>query len=140
MTSTPRLFAQWLSERLGQQFIVENRPGAGELSVRRQSSARPADGYHALPRLKRRTCGHDADGQSPYSNFTPRHDQWRDSSSVYGAVTVHPSFPAKTLPELICRWPIERPGQASRVGQAELEAPLISMERSLPRWPASTCF
>jgi tripartite-type tricarboxylate transporter receptor subunit TctC len=34
---TARLIGQWLSERLGQQFIVENRPGAGTNIVLRQS-------------------------------------------------------------------------------------------------------
>ena len=43
-----RLVGQWLSERLGQQFVIENRPGAGgnigtEVVVRA-----PADGYTLL--------------------------------------------------------------------------------------------
>ena len=43
-----RLIAQWLSERLGQPFIVENRPGAGG-NVGTEAVARaPSDGYTLL--------------------------------------------------------------------------------------------
>src|SRR5262245_26092138 len=42
---TARLMAQWLSERLGQQFIIENRPGAGG-SIGTEAVVRaPPDGY-----------------------------------------------------------------------------------------------
>ena len=35
-----RLIGQWLSERLGQSFVIENRPGAGAISASRRSCAR----------------------------------------------------------------------------------------------------
>src|SRR5262245_44818235 len=45
---TARLIGQWLSERLGQQFIIENRPGAGG-NVGTEAVVRsPADGYTLL--------------------------------------------------------------------------------------------
>ena len=45
---TARLTAQWLSERLGQQFIVENRPGAGTNIGTEAVVRAPADGYTLL--------------------------------------------------------------------------------------------
>ena len=40
-----RLIAQWLSERLGQQFIIENRPGAGtNIALQAAANSQP-DGY-----------------------------------------------------------------------------------------------
>src|SRR5262245_66506732 len=45
---TARLVGQWLSERLAQQFIIENRPGAGS-NIGTEAVARaPADGYVLL--------------------------------------------------------------------------------------------
>src|SRR5215471_9297446 len=45
---TARLIGQWLSERLGQPFIIENRPGAGN-SIGTEAVVRaPADGYTLL--------------------------------------------------------------------------------------------
>src|SRR5439155_22717714 len=43
-----RLMAQWLSERLGQPFIVENRPGAGSNIAAEAVVKAPADGYMFL--------------------------------------------------------------------------------------------
>src|SRR5262249_13966656 len=43
-----RLMAQWLSERLSQQFIVENRPGAGTNIATEAVVRAPADGYTLL--------------------------------------------------------------------------------------------
>ena len=49
-----RLIAQWLSERLGQQFIVDNRPGA-DANLATEQVARAAGWSHASPRQSRRT-------------------------------------------------------------------------------------
>ena len=43
-----RLIGQWLSERLGQQFIIENRPGAGGNIGAEAAVRAPADGYTLL--------------------------------------------------------------------------------------------
>ena len=43
-----RLIGQWLSERLGQQFIIENRPGAGSNIAHRSGRECAADGYTLL--------------------------------------------------------------------------------------------
>src|SRR5437016_8272992 len=43
-----RLMAQWLSERLGQQFIIENRPGAGGNLATQAVLTSPPDGYMLL--------------------------------------------------------------------------------------------
>ena len=45
---TARLMAQWLSERLGQQFIVDNRPGAGSNIAAEAVVRAPADGHTLL--------------------------------------------------------------------------------------------
>ena len=45
---TARLVGQWLSERLGQQFIIENRPGAGTNIGTEAVVRAPADGYMLL--------------------------------------------------------------------------------------------
>jgi tripartite-type tricarboxylate transporter receptor subunit TctC len=44
---TARLIGQWLSERVGQQFIIENRPGAGTNIGTEAVVRAPADGYNA---------------------------------------------------------------------------------------------
>jgi tripartite-type tricarboxylate transporter receptor subunit TctC len=40
-TILARVMGQWLSERLGQQFVIDNRPGAGTMSRPKQSCVRP---------------------------------------------------------------------------------------------------
>ena len=46
--TTARLVGQWLSEQLGQQFIIENRPGAGSNIGAEAVAKAPADGYTLL--------------------------------------------------------------------------------------------
>ena len=95
-----RLMAQWLSERLGQQFIVETRPGAsGNLAAEAVARARP-DGYTLL--LSGST---DAINATLYDNLN--FNFIRDIAPVAGIaraphlMVVHPSFPADTVGEFI---------------------------------------
>ncbi len=97
---TARLIGQWLSERLGQQFIVENRAGAGgSVGTEAVVHALP-DGYTLL--LFGTT---DFVNTSFYDNL--RFNFIRDIAPVAGllrmphVMEVNPSFPAKTVPEFI---------------------------------------
>jgi len=95
-----RLMGQWLSDRLGQQFIVENRAGAsGNIGTEAVAKA-PADGYTLL-----QIVTPNAINAALYSNLN--FDFMRDIAPVVCAaklayiVVVHPSVPVTTIPELI---------------------------------------
>jgi tripartite-type tricarboxylate transporter receptor subunit TctC len=97
---TARLIAQWLSGRLGQQFIVDNRPGAeGNIGTELVVKA-PADGYTLLLV----TLGNAANA-SLYDNlnFNFIRDIAPVASITHGPLVmeVHPSLPVKTVPEFI---------------------------------------
>jgi tripartite-type tricarboxylate transporter receptor subunit TctC len=95
-----RLMGQWLSERLGQPFIIENRPGAGN-NVGTEAVVRaPADGYTLL------LCGiANATNATIYDKLN--FDFIRDTAPVAGiirgpyVIVVNPSVPAKSVPEFI---------------------------------------
>jgi tripartite-type tricarboxylate transporter receptor subunit TctC len=95
-----RLIGQWLSQRLGQQFIVENRPGAGGNIGAEAVVKAAADGYTFLmvpPAVAANATLY------PKLNF----DFVRDTTPVAGVVRVpnvvevNPSVPVKSVPELI---------------------------------------
>src|SRR3954462_1369497 len=95
-----RLAGQWLSERLGQQFIIENRSGAsGNIGTEAVAKA-PADGYTLL-----QIVTPHAINAALYTNLN--FDFIRDIAPVIAVarlayvVVVHPSVPAATIPELI---------------------------------------
>jgi tripartite-type tricarboxylate transporter receptor subunit TctC len=95
-----RLMGQWLSERLGQQFIIENRSGAsGNIGTEAVAKA-PADGYTLL-----QIVTPHAINAALYSNLS--FDFIRDIAPVICAarlayvVVVHPSLPVTTIPEFI---------------------------------------
>jgi len=97
---TARLIGQWLSERLGQPFIVENRPGAGT-NIATEAVVRSApDGYTLLL-----ATGANAINAALYKklSFDFMHDIAPIGSIVRVTlvVLVNPTFSAKSLPELI---------------------------------------
>jgi tripartite-type tricarboxylate transporter receptor subunit TctC len=96
-----RLIGQWLSERLGQQFVVENRTGAGgNLGTEAVAKAAP-DGYTLLQMtntLAFNAMLYEKLNFNFPADIAPVASLYRGSSSV---VVVNPNFPAKTIPELI---------------------------------------
>jgi tripartite-type tricarboxylate transporter receptor subunit TctC len=95
-----RLISQWLSERLRQQFVIENRPGAGG-NVGIEAVVRaPADGHTLLL-----VAPNSAISATLYENLP--YDFIRDIAPVAGIIRVsnvmgvNPSVPAKTVPEFI---------------------------------------
>jgi tripartite-type tricarboxylate transporter receptor subunit TctC len=95
-----RLMGQWLSDRLGQQFIIENRAGAsGNIGTEAVAKA-SADGYTLL-----QVVTPHAINAALYTNLN--FDFIRDIAPVICAarlayvVVVHPSVPAATIPEFI---------------------------------------
>ncbi len=95
-----RLFGQWLSERLGQPFVIENRPaGGGNLAAEPVVRA-PPDGYMLL-------VFSASNAIDTTLLDTLNFDLARDIAPVAGLIdlpmllAVNPTFPAKTLPEFI---------------------------------------
>ncbi len=95
-----RLMGQWLSERLGQPFIVENRPGAGT-NIATEAVVRAAqDGYSLLLSSTANAINATLYERLNF-NFV------RDLTPIAGimrvphVIVVHPSFSAKTLSEFI---------------------------------------
>ena len=95
-----RLMGQWLSLRLGQQFIIENRPGAGGNVGAEAVVNAPADGYTLLM-VPPAVAANPTLYQHLSFNFL------RDTTPVAGVVRVpnvvevNPAVPVKTVPELI---------------------------------------
>jgi tripartite-type tricarboxylate transporter receptor subunit TctC len=97
---TARLIAQWLSERLGQQFIVEDRGGGGTNIGTEAVAHAPADGYTLLhinithsinPTLYEKLNYSFARDLVPVAGIV----------SVSNVIEIHPSVPAATVPEFI---------------------------------------
>lgn len=95
-----RLIGQWLSERLGQPFVIENRPGAAGNIGTEAAVRAPADGYTLLM-----VGGWNAINATLYDKLS--FNFIRDIAPVAGisrepyVIVVHPSIPAKTVPEFI---------------------------------------
>jgi tripartite-type tricarboxylate transporter receptor subunit TctC len=95
-----RLMAQWLSNHLGQQFIVENRPGGGSSIAAEYVVRSPADGYTLLL-----STVANAINTSFYPNLS--FDFARDIAAVGNlfrvplVMEINPSLPVKTVSEFI---------------------------------------
>ena len=98
--TSARVMGQWLTGRLGQQVVVEDRPGAGSNIAAEVVVRAPPDGYTLLEITVANPIG-----ASLYNNLN--FDFMRDITPVAaisrGAIVmvVSPSFPAKTVPEFI---------------------------------------
>jgi len=95
-----RLMGHWLPERLGQQFVVENRPGAGtNLGTEAVVRALP-DGYTLL--MIDVSAAFNATLYEKLNfNFIRDTAPVATIARVPNVIVVHPSFPAKTVPEFI---------------------------------------
>jgi tripartite-type tricarboxylate transporter receptor subunit TctC len=104
-----RLVGQWLSERLGQPIVIENRAGAGGNLAAEAVVKAPPDGYTLLM-----IGSNNAWNVTLYDNL--RFNFIRGIApvaSIYrgpAVLVVHPSFPAKSVPELIA-YAKSNPGQ-----------------------------
>jgi tripartite-type tricarboxylate transporter receptor subunit TctC len=121
-----RLMGQWLSERLGQQFVVENRPGAtGNIAT--EAVARAAPDGHTLLMID----------PQPAINVTLfdklNFDFIRDVAPVVGVLrvpnvmVVNPSVPAKSVPEFIA-YAKANPGKLSMASPGNGSAPHLTGE------------
>lgn len=106
-----RALAQKLTESMGQQFLIDNRPGAGGNIGAEIAAKSPADGYtlfmvsapHAVAPSLYRKLGYDLN-----ADFTPV----TLIASEPLCATVHPSLPAKSIREFVA-FLKKRPGQVS---------------------------
>jgi tripartite-type tricarboxylate transporter receptor subunit TctC len=121
-----RLIGQWLSERLGQPFVIENRPGAGTNIATEAVVRATADGYTlllvGLP---------NAINASLYDKLN--FNFIRDIAPVAGiarvsvVMVVHPSVPAKTFPEFIA-YAKANPGKLNMASNGNGSAPHLAGE------------
>jgi len=95
-----RPVGQWLSERLGQPFIIDNRPGAGGTIGTEAVVRSPADGYTLLL-----VSGSHTVNETLYDRLN--FNFIRDIAPIAGisrenyVMVINPSFPAKTVPEFV---------------------------------------
>src|SRR5437870_12782395 len=103
-----RVIAQELGKRLGQQVVVENKPGAGATIGSDIVAKSPADGYTLLLASQTNAISATLYPKLPFDpieDFAPVSLIGREP----GVVVVHPSLPVKTLQEFIA-YAKERPG------------------------------
>jgi tripartite-type tricarboxylate transporter receptor subunit TctC len=121
-----RMTAQWLSERLGQSFVIENRPGGGGIIGTEIVVRAAADGYTLL-----------AVGSQVAINATLyeklNFNFIRDVAPVAGivrvpnAMVVNPALPAKTVPEFIA-YAKANPGKLNMASAGNGTAPHVAGE------------
>src|SRR5262245_51353274 len=127
-----RLMAHWLSARLGQQFVVDNRPGAGTNLAAEAVVRAPGDGYTILL-----VGAPNAINATLYEKLS--FDFLRDIAPVASflrtpeVLVVHPSLPTTTVPELLA-YAKANPGKANVSSPGVGSGPHISLE--LLKWIA----
>jgi tripartite-type tricarboxylate transporter receptor subunit TctC len=123
---TARLIGQWLSERLGQQFVIENRPGAGS-NIGTEAVVRAAPDGYTLGLFGAPSAINATLYDKLNFNFV------RDIAPIAPIVrfpyimVVNPSFPAKTLPEFIA-YAKANPGKINMASPGSGSTPHINGE------------
>ena len=121
-----RLIGQWLSERLGQQFVIENRPGAGTNLGTEAVVRAPADGYTLLM-----AGTFNAINATLYDKLS--FDFIRDIAPVAPVIRlgnvldVNLSVPAKTIPEFIA-YAKANPGKINMASNGSGSTPHVTGE------------
>jgi tripartite-type tricarboxylate transporter receptor subunit TctC len=121
-----RIVAQWLSQRLGQPFVVENQPGSSGNIATAAVVRAPADGYTLLLVGPANAIGASLYPNQPFNVL-------RDIAPVAGitreplVMLVHPSVPAKTVAELIAYSKAE-PGKLKLASTGQGSSPHVSAE------------
>ena len=121
-----RILAPELSKRLGQQFVIDNRAGAGTMIGIEAGARSPADGYNLLMGLSTLAINSALYKKVPY-------DPVKDFAPITVAVSsgsiivVHPSVPVKTVKELIS-FSRARPGQMNYASAGTGTYPHMTME------------
>ena len=121
-----RIVAPELSKRLGQQFVIDNRPGAGTMIGIEIVAKAPADGYVLLMTPSTLAINSALYKKVPYD---PVHDfaPITELISSPSIIVVHPSVPAKTIKELIA-FARSRPGQINYASAGAGTYPHMTME------------
>jgi tripartite-type tricarboxylate transporter receptor subunit TctC len=123
---TARLIGQWLSERLGQSFVIENRPGAGTNIATEMVVRAPADGYTLLL-----VGAYNAINATLYEklnfNFIRDIAPVASIGRVPLVMVVNPSVPAKTVPEFIA-FAKANPGKISMASAGNGSTPHVAGE------------
>jgi tripartite-type tricarboxylate transporter receptor subunit TctC len=97
---TARLMGQWLSERLGQSFVIENRPGGSTNIATEQVLRATPDGYTLLLVAPANAINATLYNKLPF-DFIKEMEPIAGIIRFPNVVVVHPSLPIKTIPELI---------------------------------------
>jgi tripartite-type tricarboxylate transporter receptor subunit TctC len=121
-----RIIAPELSKRLGQQVVIDNRPGAGTMIGIEVAAKSPPDGYTLLMGLSTLAINSALYKKVPYD---PRRDFAPITQAISSAsiIVVHPSVPVKTLKELIA-FARARPGQLNYASAGTGTYPHMTME------------
>ncbi len=121
-----RIIAPELSKRLGQQVVIDNRPGAGTMIGIEVAAKSPADGYTLLMGLSTLAINSALYKKVPYD---PQRDFAPITQAVSSAsiVVVHPSVPVNSLKELIA-FARARPGQLNYASAGNGTYPHMTME------------
>jgi tripartite-type tricarboxylate transporter receptor subunit TctC len=121
-----RAIAQKLSEALGRQFVVENKPGAGQMIGIEAAARSPADGHTILMAASTLAINPVMYKKVPYDplrDFAPI----TQAASLPNVLVVHPSVPVKSVAELIALAKA-KPGQIAYASAGVGTSPQMSME------------